>query len=240
MTLAFENGTPAHQLCIDYLADYSVPEPELLRSLRQETATRFGPKAMMLTGNTEGTFLRFLVTISGAKRVLEFGTFTGYSALSMAAGLPADGKLITCDPSKSVTNLARQYFAKDDKNGPKIEIVNEKGMATLQMLKDRGDAPFDLIFLDSDKPGYAHYTTFLLENDMVKTGGLVVADNVLALGGAPYLRLEEDGNKDHGVHLPFRDGGLAIHHFNTLVRDHPRLEQLLLPIRDGICIARVL
>jgi caffeoyl-CoA O-methyltransferase len=169
----------------------------------------------MMVGHGEGLLLRLLVRLSGARRVLEIGTFTGYSALAMAMALPADGELITCDVDPTATTLAQKFWAKSP-HGKKIRLVLAPASDTIPTLQ----GPFDLVFIDADKPGYIRYWEAALP--LVRAGGAIVADNVLWSG-----RVLE----------PKDDSTRAIVAFNTHVMKDARVEHVMLPIRDGVTIA---
>ena len=139
-----------------YAEDHSSEEPELLRKLAEETLRL--PGAQMLTGRLEGRLLRLLVLLIGAKRVLEIGMFTGYSALSMASALPEDGELITCDVDPEVEAVARRYFAQSP-DGRKITIRMGPALDTLASL----EGLFDMAFVDADKEKYPEYLEMLVE-----------------------------------------------------------------------------
>jgi caffeoyl-CoA O-methyltransferase len=169
----------------------------------------------MLVGPLEGALLRLLVRISGAKRILEIGMFTGYSALAMAEALPEDGRLITCDINPETTEIARRYFASSP-HGKKIEIKLGPALETLKTLK----GPFDLCFIDADKTGYGEYYDACIE--LTRPGGLIVLDNML------------QGGK---VLNPTDERVRVIHALNERINEDPRVENVFLPIRDGIMLA---
>jgi caffeoyl-CoA O-methyltransferase len=198
----------------NYADAFSSPEPELFRELARETrATQKDPQ--MMVGHSEGLLLRLLVTLSRARRVLEIGTFTGYSALAMASALPADGELVTCDIDPVATALARKFWARSP-HGGKIHLALAPASDTIPTLH----GPFDLVFIDADKPGYIKYWESALP--LVRAGGVIVADNVLWSGRVLEPRDESDR---------------AIAAFNAHVQGDARVEQVLLPIRDGVTVA---
>ena len=157
--------------------------------------------------------------ISGARRVLELGTFSGYSALSMASGLPDDGHLITCDIDPVATAVAQRYFA-ESPWGPKIELRLGPALDTLTSLCAEG-AVFDLAFLDADKESYVAYWNAVLP--MVRPGGIVLADNTLWSGAV----LHPEQPSDHGIVA-----------FNRTVAADRRVEHVLLSVRDGVMLCR--
>lgn len=170
----------------------------------------------MQLGRVEGRLLTLLVQITGARRILELGTFTGYSALSLAEGLPDDGTLLTCDINEETAAVAQRYFDMAPW-GHKIQL--HRGAA--QELLERLEGPFDLAFLDADKPRYIEYWEALVP--LIRPGGLVVIDNVLWAGS---------------VLDPKTRGARAVAAFNDHIRADPRVEIVLLTIRDGITLAR--
>jgi caffeoyl-CoA O-methyltransferase len=199
---------------LNYADQFSSPEPELFAELARETrATQKDPQ--MMVGHGEGLLLRLLVKLSGARRLLEIGTFTGYSTLAMAMALPADGELITCDIDPVATTVARKYWAKSP-HGKKIHLKLAPASDTIPSLT----GPFDLVFIDADKPGYIKYWEAALP--LVREGGVIIADNVLWSG-----RVLE----------PKDDSTRAIAAFNAHVQGDARVEHVMLPIRDGITVA---
>lgn len=198
----------------NYADALSAPEPELLAELARETrATQSDPQ--MMVGHVQGTLLGLLVRLCGARRVLEIGTFTGYSALSMASGLPDDGELITCDVDPKATALAQRYWDRSP-HGRKIHLRLAPALDTVATLA----GPVDFVFIDADKPNYIRYWEAVLP--IVRPGGAIVADNVLWSGRV----LEPKEPNDH-----------ALAAFNQHVRRDPRVRHVLLPVRDGITIA---
>lgn len=194
-------------------AHTSVPSP-LLQELEQETRRDF-ERHRMLVGAVEGRLLALLVRLSGARRVLEIGMFTGYSALTMAEALPEDGRLLTCDLDERPAAVARKYFARSP-HGHKIEIRMGPALETLATL----EGPFDLAFIDADKESYVAYYERTME--LLRPGGLILADN--AFRGGRVLAPEDAS--DH-----------ALVQFNARVQSDPRVENLLLPVRDGVMMA---
>jgi caffeoyl-CoA O-methyltransferase len=200
-----------------YCRAHTSPLPELFDRLREVTyAETTAPE--MQVGLLEGRLLGFLVALTGAKRVLEFGTFTGYSSLAMASALPDDGKVVTCDIDPRATSIARRFWEQSP-HGKKIELRLGPGLETLKTLT----GPFDLVFIDADKGNYENYWEGALP--LVKTGGLLVVDNVLWSG--KVLHPQEKSDKE-------------IHAFNERARRDERVEILMLPVRDGVLLARKL
>jgi caffeoyl-CoA O-methyltransferase len=201
-----------------YVEAHSAPEPELLQALRDETHQTLAMPQMQV-GRVEGALLRMLVQLTGARRVLEIGTYSGYSALAMASGLPDDGRLVTCDIDPVATAVARRYFDRSP-HGHKIELRLGPAIETIHELAAKG-ASFDLLFLDADKTGYLDYYEAVLP--MMPAGGLVVADNTLWSGRV----LDPQDGSDH-----------AIVRFNARVAADERVETVLLSVRDGVMLAR--
>ena len=198
-----------------YTHDHTSPRAPLFDALREKTyASMKSPQ--MQVGRVEGALLAMLCRLMGARRVLEVGTFTGYSALSMAEALPDDGELITCDVDPEATAIARSFFDQSP-HGRKIQIRLGPGVETIRALPD---VPFDLAFIDADKPSYTDYYEAILPR--LRTGGLIIADNTLWSG---RVLAPEDEN-DH-----------AIVRFNDHVHADPRVENVLLSVRDGMMLA---
>jgi caffeoyl-CoA O-methyltransferase len=198
-----------------YAAAHSDPVPTLLEELRDETHKSMSYPQMQV-GRIEGALLKMLVRLTRSRLVLEIGMFTGYSALSMAEGLPDDGVLVTCDVDPNAAAMARRYFARSP-HGKKIEVRMGPALDTIATLAP----PLDLVFIDADKGNYARYYDAVLP--LVRPGGLVVADNALWSGS---------------VLDPRDDDALAIAAFNDKVAADHRVEKVLLTVRDGMLLAR--
>jgi caffeoyl-CoA O-methyltransferase len=194
--------------------DHTKPESDLFRKLRDETYAEMSSPQMQV-GRIEGRFLKMLVRLTGARRILEIGMFTGYSALMMAEGLPDDGRLITCDVNPKAEAIARRYFD-ESPNGHKIEIRMGPALETIKTLTE----PIDMVFIDADKTNYSNYYEACLP--LLKPGGLIVADNVLWSGRV----LNPESDDDH-----------AIVAFDKLVQSDSRVENVCLTVRDGIMLA---
>ncbi len=203
------------------LVDRTQSEDWLLRSMSGETVRQLEQE--MLSGHVEGQMLKFLIHLARAKQVLEIGVFTGYSALAMAEALPEDGKLIACEIDAFAAEFARQCF-KESPHGHKISIEVAPAIETLKQLAAAG-ITFDLVFIDADKGGYIDYLNLLLDSTLLAPHGAICVDNTL-MQGQPYLQAETTPN------------GLAISAFNQAVIDDPRIEQVLLPLRDGLTLIR--
>jgi caffeoyl-CoA O-methyltransferase len=191
------------------------PVDPLLDELREETFRAMADPQMQV-GRVEGTFLKLLVRMSGARRALEIGMFTGYSGLMIASGLPEDGALTTCDVDPKAEAVARRYFARSP-HGKKITIRIGPALETIRTLSP----PIDFVFLDADKVNYSNYYEAVLP--LMPSGGLLVADNVLWSGKVLHPKDESDR---------------AIVAFNERVANDPRVEKVLLTVRDGMTIAR--
>jgi len=201
-----------------YIHEHTTPEQELFGQLREETYAKLESPQMQV-GRVEGRFLAMMVEVCKARRVLEVGTFSGYSAMAMASGLPDDGQLITCDVDPIATAIARRYWDASPW-GHKIELRLGDAAETLAQLVDAGER-FDLVFIDADKPGYIRYFDLALE--LLPIGGVILADNTLWSGKV----LDPQTENDH-----------AIVRFNAHVRSCPRVEHVLLSVRDGIMFCR--
>ncbi len=205
----------------EYLLRVSVDETEAQRQLRAETASL--PNAVMQISPEQGQFMRLLVELTGASRAIEVGTFTGYSALSVALALPADGRLVACDISEEYTRIGQKYWQQagvseriDLRIGPAIESLD-------QLLDDGEAANFDFAFIDADKPNYRAYYERCLE--LLRPGGLLAVDNVLWGGSV--------ANPDDE-----RPETAAIRALNDHIRQDERVSQSLVPIGDGVMLAR--
>jgi len=193
---------------------HTEPETDLYARLREETY-RVMENPQMQVGLLEGRFLKMLVRLTGAKRVLELGMFTGYSALMMAEGLPDDCRIVTCDVDPKAEAIAKKYFA-ESPHGKKIEIRMGPALETIKSLS----TPIDLVFIDADKPNYCKYYEACFP--LVKPGGLIVGDNVLWSGK---------------VVDPQDENTRAIVAFSDLVQNDSRVENVCLTVRDGMMLA---
>ena len=179
----------------------------------------------MLSGHVEGRFLAFLVRATRARAVLEVGMFTGYSALAMAEALPDGGRLVALELDERVAAFAREAFD-DAPHGGRIEVRVGPAGESLAALAAEG-ARFDLVFVDADKGGYGAYLDALLDGGLLAPGGVVCVDNTL-LQGRPWAAAEGERGEN----------GEAIAEFNRRVADDDRLEQVLVPLRDGVTLIR--
>jgi caffeoyl-CoA O-methyltransferase len=203
-----------------YLLKVGVRESDLLKELRAETAKL--SSAGMQIGPDQGAFMHLLAGIVGAKRALEVGTFTGYSSICVASALPADGKLICCDVSEEYTSIARNYWRRAGLES-KIELRLGPAVATLDALIEAKVPEFDFVFIDADKTNYANYYERALK--LVRTGGLIAIDNVL-WGGDVADPKEND------------EDTVAIRALNDKVRADERVTLTMIPLGDGLTLAR--
>lgn len=203
---------------IDYSLLHSEQEDEVLVELQRETNLKvFSPR--MLSGHLQGFWLTLLSKILQPKLIVEIGTYTGYSAICLAKGLQENGKLITIDVNEETEGIAKKYFEKSG-FANKIELITKDAKEVLSTI----NGAIDMVFIDADKRNYSLYYDLVI--DKVKSGGLIIVDNVLWSG--KILDLEK--NKDVDT--------LAIHTFNEKMKNDSRVEKLLLPIRDGLFIMR--
>ncbi len=180
----------------------------------------------MLSGHIEGQTLKMFVQMTGAKRILEVGMFTGYSALAMAEALPEDGKIVACEVDPYTAEFGRNCFDVSP-HGNKISIMVAPAIESLEKLASEGQT-FELAFIDADKTGYKDYYRLLMDQGLLEAGGYIFVDNTL-LQGQAYLPPEKR-----------TANGEAIAQFNQMVADDPRVEQVLLPLRDGLTMIRKL
>tara|TARA_R110000787_G_scaffold71771_3_gene159807 strand:+ start:5697 stop:6338 length:642 start_codon:yes stop_codon:yes gene_type:complete len=203
----------------DYVVAHSQEEPEILQQLSRETWQKvLAPR--MLSGHFQGRVLSMVSKLINPKNILEIGTYTGYSALCLAEGMQSKGQLHTIDTNEELYDLQRKYF---DKSNYGTQIIQHIGNALdiIPSLKET----FDLVFIDADKQNYPNYLDIILPK--LKTGSVILSDNVLWTGKViePLLK----GDKDTE----------ALIKYNKMVNNHPQLETVLLPIRDGLTISRV-
>jgi caffeoyl-CoA O-methyltransferase len=203
----------------DYLLAHSEPADEVLRDLAEETHRELGGRAAMQISHDEGELLTMLVRLTGARRAVEVGTFTGYSSICIARGLPDDGHLLCCDVSEEWTSIARRYWERAGLTD-RIELRIAPALETLRALPPGRD--LDFAFIDADKTGYASYFEEVVAR--VRPGGLIVLDNML---------------RDGRVLDPENDDDRAIHALNDALLADERVEVVLLPVRDGVSLARV-
>ena len=205
-----------------YLLTNSVREPEILTQLRSETAQH--PLVNMQISPEQGQLMGLLVKLIGAKKCLEVGVFTGYSALAVALNLPEDGRLVACDVSAEFTAIARKYWQQAGVND-KIDLQIAPALETLDRLIADGEAEtFDFAFIDADKNNYAAYYDRCFQ--LVRSGGLILVDNVLWYGKVADPAMNEDKQTQ------------AIKNLNHQIYHDDRVQISLIPIGDGLTIAR--
>jgi caffeoyl-CoA O-methyltransferase len=203
----------------DYVVNHSQQEPKVLQELSKETWQKvLNPR--MLSGAFQGRVLAMISKLIQPKYILEIGTYTGYSALCLAEGLSAKGKIITIDKNEELETLQNKYF---NKAGLKNKIEQKVGNA-LDIIP-KIDERFDLVFIDADKSNYVNY--FHLIIDKMNSGGIILSDNVLWSGKV----VEELNPKDLDTKVLLQ--------YNKLLNSDDRIETILLPIRDGLTISRV-
>lgn len=203
-----------------YVRGISVKENDVQRRLREETAAH--PQAIMQISPEQGVFLQLLIRLTGARKTLEVGVFTGYSSLAVALALPPDGRVTACDISEEFTSVARRYWAEAGVSGA-IDLRLGPAAETLEaLLSQGGEGTYDFAFIDADKPAYDRYYELCLR--LVRPGGLLVLDNMLYHGE---------------VSDPACTGAnpVALRALNAKLSEDPRVMFCLLPIADGISLA---
>jgi len=200
----------------EYASDHTSPMSALLEEVEYFTLTKT-PYPSMLTGRVEGRFLQIVAQLSGARHIVDIGTFTGYSALAMAEVLPDDGEILTIEKNTDHAKIAQDFFDRSP-SGPKITLCTGEAV---EILKALPDAKTDLVFIDADKRNYKAYYRESMR--ILRTGGLMLADNALWYGR---------------IFDPKDDDSRAMADFNELVKKDTRAEKLFLTIRDGIYLIR--
>ncbi|HKR69669.1 MAG TPA: class I SAM-dependent methyltransferase [Streptosporangiaceae bacterium] len=204
----------------EYVAAHSAQPDQILQDLAADTASRFGEASGMQIGADQGAFMSMLARVIGARRAVEVGTFTGYSAICIARGLTEDGTLLCCDVSDEWTSLARDYWKRAGL-ADRIELRLAPAAQTLRALP--AGTSFDIAFIDADKTGYVEYWDLIVP--MIRQNGLIIVDNTLSHG-----RVVDSANTDANVE--------GIRRFNEHAMADDRTEIVLLPIGDGVSIAR--
>jgi len=204
----------------DYIQDHSENEPELLKELSRETYLKV-IQPRMITGHFQGRVLSMLSKIINPKNILEIGTYTGYSAICLAEGLQKNGKLHTIDINEELTDFQRSYF---NKSGYGHQITQHSGDA-LEIIPTL-NMTFDLIFIDAEKREYTKYFDAVIKK--TRPGSIILSDNVLWSGKV----VEPLDEKDKATK--------ALLDYNRMLKNDPRVESVLLPIRDGLTLSRVL
>ena len=205
----------------DYALGVSPPEHSALAGLRKATATVAHNE--MQIGPDQARFMALLVRLIGARRCIEIGTYTGYSALAVALALPADGTLIACDVNAEWADVGRKFWREAGVE-PRIDLRIRPALETLDaLLAEGGAGTFDFAFVDADKPSYPAYLDKLLL--LLRTGGLIAVDNTLAVSGEPIMRQQTKTAK-------------ALRAFNELARRDERVDFALLTIGEGLTLLR--
>lgn len=199
-----------------YIDEHATSESEVLKQLTRETYLKV-QMPQMLSGHVQGMFLSMFSKLVQPKRILEIGTFTGYSGICLAEGLAPDGKLITIDKNEELHPMCQKYFALAGLSD-KVELLSGDASAIIPTLTET----FDIVFIDADKINYSIYLD--LAFDKLRTGGFIIADNVLWSGKV----VDEKKDKDT----------TAIDNYNKKVKNHPGLKSFILPLRDGLNIAQ--
>ena len=206
----------------EYVVAHSTQPDEILRDLAEETLRRFGPEAGMQIGPEQGRFMTLLAELTGARNAVEVGTFTGYSSICVARGLADGGKLLCCDVSEEWTSIARQYWQRAGLTDT-IELRLGPAAGTLAALP--AGTTFDFAFIDADKTGYVGYWDLIVP--MIRSGGVILVDNTLSHGRVVDLAEQDDDVQ-------------GIRRFNGHAIADTRVELVLLPIGDGLTLARKL
>jgi len=200
----------------DYIRKNSSKEPEILKDLNKETYLKvLNPR--MLSGHIQGRFLSIITKLIKPKKILEIGTYTGYSAICMAEGLIENGIIHTIDINEELVSIQNKYFAKSKCNNSIIQHVGD----ARNIIKSINEK-FDLVFLDADKENYIEYYELVIEK--VKKGGLIIADNVLWTGKVVEPEKDDDELTQYLID------------FNKMINEDDRVENIILPLRDGLNI----
>ena len=198
----------------DYIRKNSSKEPEILKDLNKETYLKvLNPR--MLSGHIQGRFLSIITKLIKPKKILEIGTYTGYSAICMAEGLIENGIIHTIDINEELISIQNKYFAKSKCNNSIIQHVGD-ARSIIKSINEK----FDLVFLDADKENYIEYYELVIEK--VKKGGLIIADNVLWTGKVVEPEKDDDELTQYLID------------FNKMINEDDRVENIILPLRDGL------
>jgi predicted O-methyltransferase YrrM len=214
-----ENSTELQR----YLFNFGVKEHPLQTEIREYTEKNLGNAATMQISPDQGAFLQFIIKSSNIQNCLEIGTFTGYSALTMALALPENGSIISLDIDKKNTDIAKKYWSKHSV-GKKIDFILAPALETMNEFINL-DKTFDLIFIDADKKNYKNY--FLKSLELTEKDGIIIIDNTLWKGKVADKSANDDKTN-------------SIKEFNTFIRDFKGTENMILPIADGMTICRKL
>ena len=204
----------------EYISKNSNIEPEILARLNQETHQKI-LKPRMLSGHIQGRFLSMISKMKSPSTILEIGTYTGYGTLCLSEGLKEDGKIFTIDRNEELLKIQNKYF---EESGKRDKIIQLTGNAK-EILNDLNET-FDLVFIDADKENYIEY--FKLVSERLNNNGIIISDNVLWSGKVldPSSENDEETN--------------ALVHFNKLLNEDKRFETVILPLRDGLSISRLI
>ena len=206
------------------MIECSSPQGEALDWLQKQTNIRTN-HARMLSGPVQGRFLKMIVEMCGARRVLELGSFTGYSGICLASGLPEDGHLDTLEINDELEDLILEGFSRAGLR-ERISLHIGDCLETLKRFREEGREPYDLVFIDANKRDYPEY--YELVFDLVRPGGWILAENVLWDGKVALDPMPQDRQT------------LGIDNFNRRVASDPRVESVIIPIRDGLNLIRKL
>ena len=204
-----------------YIENMSSPEDALLHELERETYLRV-LNARMISGHVQGKLLEMIVRMIRPQRVLEIGTFTGYSALSMAAGLPEGGVIDTCEVDDELEDIATKYFERSEYG----HRIRQHIGSALDVVPTLGEV-YDMVFIDGDKREYPAYYNMLMDGGYVRSGSILMADNILWYGKVAEPIAHNDKHTE------------AIVEFNRMVKEDDRVDNVIVPIRDGINLIRV-
>lgn len=206
-----------------YIFTYGVNEHPLQKEIREYTEKNLGNSAIMQISPEQGALLQFIIKSSNIQNCLEIGTFTGYSALTMALALPENGSIVSLDIDKVNTDIAKKYWSKHSV-GKKIDFILAPALETIEEFINQ-DKVFDLIFIDADKKNYKNY--FLKSLELLEKDGIIIIDNTLWKGKVFDLNITDDQTN-------------SIREFNSFVRDFKGTDSMILPIADGMTICRKL
>jgi len=216
---SIENSTELQK----YIFTYGVNEHPLQKEIREYTEKNLGNSAIMQISPDQGALLQFIIKSSNIQNCLEIGTFTGYSALTMALALPENGSIVSLDIDKVNTDIAKKYWSKHSV-GKKIDFILAPALETMEEFINQ-DKMFDLIFIDADKKNYKNY--FLKSLELLEKDGIIIIDNTLWKGKVFDLNITDDQTN-------------SIREFNSFVRDFKGTDSMILPIADGMTICRKL
>ena len=218
----FKFAENSHEL-EKYLFSFGVNEHPLQKEIREYTEKNLGNSAIMQISPDQGALLQFIIKSSNIQNCLEIGTFTGYSALTMALALPENGSIVSLDIDKVNTDIAKKYWSKHSV-GKKIDFILAPALETMEEFINQ-DKMFDLIFIDADKKNYKNY--FLKSLELLEKDGIIIIDNTLWKGKVFDLNITDDQTN-------------SIREFNSFVRDFKGTDSMILPIADGMTICRKL